>query len=476
MYDGRGSVSSLSGQTGGNMVQYTYDAYGVTTTINSGNSLNNPYQYNAEYTDSSTGNQYLRARYYDPTSGRFLTKDTYLGETNDPLSRNLYAYTRNNPVNLMDPSGHLFGTIMAIIAVGAAIYGTYKAVTSHNEQSAQIRNQQQSYERRASRVQENVTTAPKNLKAPTSPNQKGSFSYYNARDKKVVTFTDAAAYFEYKKLCDELDKLDKDLALNIVHNVLDAAGVIPGFGEIADAANGCIYLAEGDYLNAGLSFVSCIPLAGDAAGKGGKAANTALDYSDEALDLVNGFTKYGDDVADAAGTVAKYGDDVADAAKYSDDALDAIGDATKSSKPMTWNEFQHANGGKGMSKADMSDAWSQYKADNGISSKTSIIDGNHGNARSSTKTQHGYVIYDDTGNAVKTGISGQPLNQNGTSPRANSQVNKWNKDAGYNKYHADVVEENIPNRAKALEWEQNKTNELAQSNDLNRHQRPTPKY
>lgn len=298
-------MSSVSGQTGGNMVSYTYDAYG-NTTVNSGSPLNNPYQYNAEYTDSSTGNQYLRARYYDPASGRFLTKDTYLGETNDPLSRNLYAYTRNNPVNLVDPSGHLFGTIMAIIAVTAAVVGTYKAVKSHNEQSKQIRNQQASYERNASSVQENVTTKPSNLKAPTSPNQKGTFSYYNERDKKVVTFTNAAAYFEYKKLCDELDKLDKNLALSIVHNTLDAAGVIPGFGEVADAANGFIYLAEGDVVNAGLSFLSCIPVAGDAAGKGGKALNTALDYSDDALDLVSGVTKYGDDVADFAGDVAKH--------------------------------------------------------------------------------------------------------------------------------------------------------------------------
>ena len=39
------------------------------------------YRYNAEYTDSSTGNQYLRARYYDAASGRFLTKDTYIGYT-----------------------------------------------------------------------------------------------------------------------------------------------------------------------------------------------------------------------------------------------------------------------------------------------------------------------------------------------------------------------------------------------------------
>lgn len=80
LYDGRGSVASLSGQSGGNVVQYSYDAYGVTTT-NYGNQLNNPYRYNAEYTDSSTGNQYLRARYYDAASGRFLTKDTYLGYT-----------------------------------------------------------------------------------------------------------------------------------------------------------------------------------------------------------------------------------------------------------------------------------------------------------------------------------------------------------------------------------------------------------
>lgn len=341
------------------MVSYTYDAYG-NTTVNTGSPLNNPYQYNAEYTDSSTGNQYLRARYYDPASGRFLTKDTYLGETNDPLSRNLYAYTRNNPVNLVDPSGHLFGLIIGIIAVGSAIYGGYKAVKSHNEQSAQIRNQQRSLEKKA--VNEySANKDPGNLKAPTSPNQKGTFSYYNARDKKVVTFTDAAAYFEYKKLCDDLDKLDKNLALSITHNALDAIGVIPGFGEVADAINGTIYLAEGDYLNAGLSFVSCIPVAGDAAGKSGKAAN-------QALGITGDIAKYGDDVVDVAGDIAKHGDDIADVAtdiaKHGDDALGAVSDATKSSKPMTWNEFQHANGGKGMSKAEMSDAWNQYKQSN----------------------------------------------------------------------------------------------------------------
>ena len=401
LYDGRGSVASLSGQTGGNMVQYFYDAYGVTTT-NYGNQLNNPYQYNAEYTDSSTGNQYLRARYYDAASGRFLTKDTYLGETNDPLSRNLYTYARNNPTNLIDPSGHLFGTIIfaivATVTVVTAAVSTYNTVKSHNQQSEQIRNQQSSYEKNAE-VQTGVNTAPTNLRAPSGPNDKGKFSYYNAKDKKVVTFTDAAAYYEYKKLCEELDKLDQNLAISIVHNTLDVLGVIPGYGEVADAANGLIYLAEGDYFNAGLSFISCIPVAGDAAGKGSKAANKTLDVASD-------IAKHGDDIVDAATDIAKHGDDIVDAAndiaKHGDDIVDAVGDATKSSKTMTWNEFQHANKGK-YDKAGMSDAWNQYKKANGLDTpnpkkgNSSLLNKNMGGQRPDGYAAHHIVAGDAPG-------------------------------------------------------------------------------
>lgn len=104
LYDGRGSVASLAGNSGGSMITYRYDAYGNTTKSN--NTVNNPYQYNAEYTDSSTGLQYLRARYYDSSQGRFTAKDTYLGTIPNPLSRNLYTYVENNPLNFVDPSGH----------------------------------------------------------------------------------------------------------------------------------------------------------------------------------------------------------------------------------------------------------------------------------------------------------------------------------------------------------------------------------
>ncbi len=49
---------------------------------------------------------YLRARYYQPTVGRFLTRGTYTGEDNEPLSMHLYTYCENDGVNAWDSSGH----------------------------------------------------------------------------------------------------------------------------------------------------------------------------------------------------------------------------------------------------------------------------------------------------------------------------------------------------------------------------------
>jgi len=49
---------------------------------------------------------YLNARYYDPATGRFISQDTYRGETNDSGQWHLYTYCANNPVNYVDPSGH----------------------------------------------------------------------------------------------------------------------------------------------------------------------------------------------------------------------------------------------------------------------------------------------------------------------------------------------------------------------------------
>ncbi|MEB3104094.1 RHS repeat-associated core domain-containing protein, partial [Ferviditalea candida] len=67
----------------------------------------NPYRYAGYYWDRKTQYYYLQARYYDPRNGRFLSADTYRGEIQNPLSLHLYAYAFNNPVNYVDPTGHM---------------------------------------------------------------------------------------------------------------------------------------------------------------------------------------------------------------------------------------------------------------------------------------------------------------------------------------------------------------------------------
>ncbi len=69
----------------------------------------------------------------------------------------------------------------------------------------------------------------------------------------------------------------------LAHSVLDVAGMIPGVGEIADVANGLLYLAEGNYVEAGLSLASAIPVAGNAIGAA-RIASKAGKQVDEALD------------------------------------------------------------------------------------------------------------------------------------------------------------------------------------------------
>ena len=97
--DGLSTVTSLSNAAGALAQTYTFDSFGKQTS--SSGSLVNPFQYTAREFDSETSIYFYRARFYDPSMGRFLSED--------PLEfaggRNFYTYTRNDPVSLFDPSG-----------------------------------------------------------------------------------------------------------------------------------------------------------------------------------------------------------------------------------------------------------------------------------------------------------------------------------------------------------------------------------
>jgi RHS repeat-associated protein len=97
-YDGHGSVRFLTG-SGTNVTDtYTYDAYG-TLIAKTGTTLNH-FLYAGEQFDEDLGQYYLRARYMNPETGRFLTLDSYDGSNEDPLSLHkfLYASVKWTPI------------------------------------------------------------------------------------------------------------------------------------------------------------------------------------------------------------------------------------------------------------------------------------------------------------------------------------------------------------------------------------------
>jgi RHS repeat-associated protein len=176
LFNAHGDVTQLANASGTVTKNYDYDAFG--NEQNPDTSDTNPFRYCGEYLDLETNTYYLRARNYDPTTGHFLSEDTYWNTKNmiygdkpvkinegkgdslkliipsssalkvnsekidqtqkdDPLglntytyvpdinaiaqSGNLYAFCNNNPVNNIDPSGHGAESIL----VGMDVLGSY---------------------------------------------------------------------------------------------------------------------------------------------------------------------------------------------------------------------------------------------------------------------------------------------------------------------------------------------------------------
>lgn len=101
--DGLGSVRQLVDSTGAITLAKSYEPYGET--ISSAGSGVSVYQFTGEVRDAS-GLTYLRARYLDSNVGRFISRDTWAGNYNRPLSLSRWIYAEGNPINSIDPTGH----------------------------------------------------------------------------------------------------------------------------------------------------------------------------------------------------------------------------------------------------------------------------------------------------------------------------------------------------------------------------------
>jgi RHS repeat-associated protein len=97
--------------------------------------------YRGEQYDSDLGLYYLRARYYNPNTGRFLSRDPEDGDPTDPKTLHKYLYAGGDPVNGLDPTGRetlvetaiyyakrILPVVIYLKACGQAIQGIYQLI------------------------------------------------------------------------------------------------------------------------------------------------------------------------------------------------------------------------------------------------------------------------------------------------------------------------------------------------------------
>ncbi len=107
--------------------------------------------YSGEHFDAAAQQQYLRARFYSPTTGRFNRLDPFAGNMQDPQSLHKYAYVHGDPISGVDPSGMLnasvsvgtigIGTSIGIgisFAISAQIYNVGANLIGHAVQTAML--------------------------------------------------------------------------------------------------------------------------------------------------------------------------------------------------------------------------------------------------------------------------------------------------------------------------------------------------
>ena len=264
--------------------------------------------------------------------GAFGSRDSLLGDAADPATLNRYAYAEGNPVAACDPTGHVtayknrlssqratqrrarasggrrttsakktsvFAKVSAAVARFAGPLVKAPPLKKMTKELSYATNR--TFNRlppapAASVVVVGAGAALRNAyygggKGGGGP---GGFSPGTARTVALTasavrarSYAAAAraAFCGTAAHMGESKTQGVDLAA-IGHGALDLLGFIPGIGAAADVANGLWYAAEGNYVDAAMSFVSAVPGVGDAAGAakvGAKADLAALDAADAAM-------------------------------------------------------------------------------------------------------------------------------------------------------------------------------------------------
>ncbi|OJH33810.1 putative Ig domain-containing protein [Cystobacter ferrugineus] len=126
--DGLGSTRLLSTAAGAATDRYWYEAFGETES-HTGTS-DNAFLFAGEQLDPNLGFYYLRARYMDPRSGRFVSLDPYPGESTDPVTLHKYLYANSAPTYYVDPSGYFGVASIGNIGLSMNLQGITRVGTA----------------------------------------------------------------------------------------------------------------------------------------------------------------------------------------------------------------------------------------------------------------------------------------------------------------------------------------------------------
>ncbi len=119
--DHLGSTLIVTDTTGTVVTRLAYDAFGK---VLAGRLDATEYLFADEPRDRLVGLDYLRARSYDPATGRFVSQDPFAGSLNSPISLHRYVYANADPINNRDPSGkNTLGEQLAVTTIIGTLNG-----------------------------------------------------------------------------------------------------------------------------------------------------------------------------------------------------------------------------------------------------------------------------------------------------------------------------------------------------------------
>jgi RHS repeat-associated protein len=104
-FDGIGSAINITDQAGAQKANYAYDPWGKLTLPMDPLGTKEKYKFTGEALDPNDGLLFLRARHYDLSIGRFISRDLIRGSRFTPNHSNAYAYAASNPTRFNDRAG-----------------------------------------------------------------------------------------------------------------------------------------------------------------------------------------------------------------------------------------------------------------------------------------------------------------------------------------------------------------------------------